>query len=529
MDLSSANDMYRKSSGLTVSVWDHHVPLSSFPQFPELSKNLNVETLVVGSGITGLTTAYELVKLGKKVSLIEARGVISGESARTTGHLSSGDQGDRYYNLIDTFGEEGAKKIWQSHGYAVHRVGEIAKEVGIECDYKNLPAVLIKAPGEENDLEKEYKVLQKLGIPSSYQEDGKVGEGYHGPVLRIEQQGRFHPTEYFVGLLKYLKSQPSFEAYSNTRYVSHEKTDSGLECSIKTESQKDLKIVAKNVVLATNMPPRKLSMVIKQHYMRSYVIAAPISKNAYPDELVYDNADPYIYVRKSKHTDSNKEWLIIGGQDHKVGIPAPEAEEYSKAFSELEKWGREHYKQMGQVEYRWSGQVVENSEGLGYAGQSGDEGEYLVTGDNGNGLTHGTLSAKIIVDQITGTQNAWSDLYSPSRKPSTSGLSGLYETAKENVIQQAEYVRLIVPDISSIEDLPKCSGRVLTHHLSPQAVYKDENGNLTKFSALCPHMKGVVKWNPVEKSWDCPNHGSRFAGGSGECVMGPSKMGLSKV
>lgn len=125
--------------------------------------------------------------------------------------------------------------------------------------------------------------------------------------------------------------------------MSHEADDSGLHCFIKDSSQSDLTIHAQNLVLACNMPPRKLSMVIEQHYMRSYVLAASVPKDAYSDELLYDNADPYTYVCKSVHSDKNKEWLIVGGQDHKVGIPAPEAEEYTSAFSELESWMRQNY------------------------------------------------------------------------------------------------------------------------------------------------------------------------------------------
>lgn len=182
---SQIDESYKSSSGITPTVWEHLVPISDFPKLPELKKSLMTEVLIVGSGITGLTTAYELLQHGKKVTLIDARGTISGESARTTSHLSSGDQGDRYYNLVSIFGEDGAKKIWESHSYAVSRVGEIATKLDIECDYQRLPATLIKATGEENDLEKEYKVLQDLNIPSSYTENGKFGDNIQALSLPL--------------------------------------------------------------------------------------------------------------------------------------------------------------------------------------------------------------------------------------------------------------------------------------------------------------------------------------------------------
>lgn len=525
----STTASYKHSSGITLPVWESTCPTSSYPQFRALKKDTSTSLLIVGSGIAGITTAYEAHKtLKKPIVLVDARSVIAGETQRTTGHLSSGDQGDRFYNLIDTFGEAGAKKAYESHAYAVHRVGEIAKELGIECEYRDLSAKIIKAPEEKNDLKDEHEACQKLGIPSSYQESAKLGR-YQGPILTIADQGAFHPTKYLVGILEYLKKQTDFTAYTDTRYISHESADGQLKASLTNADGAELSIVCDQIVMATNMPPRKISHVIKQHYMRSYVVAAPVPKGSIEDVLIYDNKDPYIYVRKSEHPDKDKEYLIIGGEDHKVGIE--DQESYHSHFSNLEAWGREHFPEaMGQVEFKWSGQVVENAEGLAYIGQSGEQGEYIVTGDNGNGLTHGTLAAKIIVDAIAGRENPWSEIYSPSRLPTKAGLSGIYETVKENVVQQKEYVRLVAVDTGDIEDIAPCSGSVirgsLGEGLKPIAIYKDKDGKICRFSALCPHMKGVVAWNPIEKSWDCPNHGSRFVGETGECVMGPAKMGL---
>ncbi|CCG84726.1 protein of unknown function [Taphrina deformans PYCC 5710] len=528
--MASISETFQKSSGTTVPVWEATCPQSSFPRFDALKKDTSTSVCVIGGGIAGITTAYEIHRnLRKPVVLIEAREVLAGETARTTGHLSSGDQGDRFYNLIKTFGESGAKLAYESHQYAVNRVGEISRELNIDCEYRKLPAKIIKAPEEENDLQDEYEATQKLGLPSSYNASEQVGDLYKGPTLTVNDQGTFHPTKYLVGILEYLKKQKDFTAYTQTRYVSHERKDGKLQISVKGASGADHTVSADSIVIASNMPPRKISHVIKQHYMRSYVIAAPVAKDAYKDILLYDNKDPYVYVRLSEHSDPEKQYLIVGGEDHKVGIEDQSG--YDAHFSNLEAWMRENFSKAGQVEYRWSGQVVENAEGLAYIGQSGDEQEYIVTGDNGNGLTHGTLAAKIITDQIAGTKNPWGEIYSPARTPLSGGLGGIYETAKENIVQQKEYLRLVTITTGDIEDLKPCSGKVirgpLTSGLKPLAVYKDQDGKVSKFSALCPHMKGVVAWNPIEQSWDCPNHGSRFGGASGECVMGPAKMGLS--
>ena len=515
---------FKKSSGLTVPVWEATFPMSKYPTFEKLTKDTSASICIVGSGIAGITMAYEAVKkLKRSVVLIEARGVLSGETGRTTGHLSSANQGDNFASLIKNFGQPGAQLAYESHQYAIGRVQEIAKEVKVDCEFRYLPAKTLKAEKEEYDLQEENEALRKVGCSSSYSAQETVGDGYKGAVLTMPQQGTFHPTKYLAAVLESLKKDPKFTAYTETRYVGHERKNDKLSISVKG-ADGDHTITADSIVLATNMPPYKIAQVINQHYSRTYAIAVAVPKDVYDDVLIYDNKDPYIYVRKSGHPDSKKEYLIVGGEDHKVGIETQE--NYATHFANLEAWTRKTFLKAGDVEYKWSGQVVENVEGLAHIGQSGDKEEYIITGDNGNGLTHGTLAAKLLSDLMSTGSSPWAEIYSPSRTPAKAGLSGLYEFAKDNIIQQKEYLRLFKADVSDVEEIPKCSGRVMREGISPVAVYKSETGELTKFSAICPHLQGVVSWNPIEGSWDCPNHGSRFSGVSGECLMGPAKMGL---
>lgn len=535
-------EQFNHSSGVLDAVWIATEPYSAINKYKTIPNSSSPTSLdgivVVGAGISGITVAYELVERGVRVMLVEGREILSGETGRTTGHLSSGDVGDRYYQLIDDHGKDKARLVYESHQYAVNRVGEISKKLGIDCEYRKLPAVIInnvsignKDYDKENDLPKEYDALKELGIPCSFQEQGKLGDSYKGSLLRIEDQATFHPTKYLVGILKYLDTKKDlFQAFTNTRYQSHKSSGDKIQIEFKTADTPDdtISVKANAVVQASNVPHYKSANILKQHYFRTYAIAAEVPKDKYDDILLYDNDDPYIYVRKSAHPDSTKEYLIIGGEDHKVGKETKEG--YHNHFSELEKWGRENFGSiMGTVAYKWSGQVVESSDAIAYIGKS-TEGEYIVTGDNGNGLTHGTLAGKLIADQITGKPNAWIDagLYDPARKPGFG--QNLIETLKEDALQVLEYKRLFITDVNDIEEIPRCSGAVMHAGISelgkPIAVYKDENGELTKFSAICPHLKGVVAWNDAEKSWDCPVHGSRFDSGSGKCVMGPSVNGL---
>jgi Rieske Fe-S protein len=91
----------------------------------------------------------------------------------------------------------------------------------------------------------------------------------------------------------------------------------------------------------------------------------------------------------------------------------------------------------------------------------------------------------------------------------------------------AQYKRFLKTDITDIEDLIPGEGGVLnTKTAKPLAVYKDDGGQIHKFSAICPHLHAVVSWNSAEKSWDCPVHGSRFSK-DGVQLCGPAKAGLT--
>jgi Rieske Fe-S protein len=154
----------------------------------------------------------------------------------------------------------------------------------------------------------------------------------------------------------------------------------------------------------------------------------------------------------------------------------------------------------------------------------GQDNVYVVTGDSGNGLTHGVLAGKLIADEIDGIENPWAKLYSPKRKASI--LKSAKQMLSHDLQINAQYKRMLQSDIKDIEDLAPGEGGVQNPTTKqPVAVYKDEEGKVHKFSALCPHMKGVICWNRVEKSWDCPVHGSRFSK-DGVQIMGPAKAGL---
>ena len=250
-------------------------------------------------------------------------------------------------------------------------------------------------------------------------------------------------------------------------------------------------------IMATCVPLQKLSVVAEMEFMRTYCIAIKIPKGVVEDCLLYDMAEAYKYIRMTE-CDADHDYMVVGGCDHKVG-----QEEPIGRFQELEKWTRERFTKAGSVDYAWSGQVFEPVDHMAFIGlDPGRKHTYIITGDSGNGLTHDVLAGKILADVIEGKENKWADAYSPQRTASL--LKSGKQMLSHDLQINSQYKRFLQSDIHDIEDLPNGEGGVLnTMTNTPTAIYKDDQGGVHKFSALCPHLKGVVCWNRTEKVSHC--------------------------
>jgi nitrite reductase/ring-hydroxylating ferredoxin subunit len=263
-------------------------------------------------------------------------------------------------------------------------------------------------------------------------------------------------------------------------------------------------VLASACVVATNSPISDMVQThIKQAPYRTFAIAARIPTGSVPDALYWEDADPYLYIRLQQA--ATHDWLIIGGEDYKTG----QKEDDAQRLDRLEQWARTRFPMVEAVDYRWSGQVLEPADGLAFIGPNPDGAEniYLITGDSGHGMTHGTIGGMLLTDLILGRQNIWADLYNPRRV----SLRSVGELARENLNVAAQYTAWLLPgDAPADEPVPPGGGRVVRRGTHMVAVYCDAEGVLHERSAVCTHMKCIVNWNDLEQSWDCPCHGSRF-------------------
>jgi Rieske Fe-S protein len=215
--------------------------------------------------------------------------------------------------------------------------------------------------------------------------------------------------------------------------------------------------------------------------------------------------------------------LIVGGEDHKTG----QADDMEKRYRRLEKWSRKRFPEAEEIEFRWSGQVMEPADGLAFIGRNPlDKGSiFIATGFGGTGMTYGTIAGMLLTDLVAGRKNEWAEVYDPSRKT----LSAVGEFARENLNVAAQYTDLVTPgEVESARNIRRERGAVLRRGLTKSAVYRNSDGKLEEHSAICPHLGCVVRWNSGEKTWDCPCHGSRYHR-DGHVINGPANRGLADV
>ncbi|HEY0004644.1 MAG TPA: FAD-dependent oxidoreductase [Pyrinomonadaceae bacterium] len=516
----------QNDSGSTISVWMETT--DSPPLLSPIKEDMRANVCVVGAGIAGLTTAYLLAREGKRVVVLDDGPIGGGMTGRTTAHLSNAID-DRYVEIERLFTERGARLAAESHTAAIERIESIVKEEKIDCDFERLDGYLFAPPrGSKKLLEDELKAAHRAGLVEvELVERAPLADFDTGAALRFPNQGQFHPLKYLNGLARAIERDGG-HIFTGTHATSIE---GGFTARIETSVGPV--VTADAVVVATNTPVNDLVAIhTKQAPYLTYVIGARLPRGSVTRALYWDTLDPYHYVRLqslpaeeargSKRRGKAKEYdlLIVGGEDHKTG----QADDANRRFSTLERWARRRFPEMEEIEFRWSGQVMETIDGLAFIGRNPmDAANVLIaTGDSGMGMTHGTIAGLLLTDLILERENPWTSLYSPSRL--ILGAAG--EFAKENLNVLSQYTDWFkTGEVDSADEIKRGEGAVLRSGLTKIAAYRDEDGTLHENSAICRHLGCIVHWNSKEKTWDCPCHGSRYDP-RGHVLQGPANTDL---
>jgi glycine/D-amino acid oxidase-like deaminating enzyme/nitrite reductase/ring-hydroxylating ferredoxin subunit len=486
------------------------------PDYAPLGEDITADVCIVGAGIAGMTTAYLLAREGRSVAVLDDGPVGGGMTRRTTAHLATAID-DRYVTIERLHGRDGARLAAESHAAAIDSIESIVRDEHIECDFVRLDGYLIAAPDTPPDLlDRELAAAQRAGLVEVAAAAGPpAGEFGGARCLKFPRQGQFHAGKYLAGLARALEKHGG-RIFCGTHAA---RIEGGFAARIETTGGP--KVTVDAIVVATNTPVNDIVTIhTKQSPYSSYVVAARVPRGSIAEALYWDTADPYHYVRL--HDDGAEQLLIVGGEDHKSG----QAHDGPERFARLERWMRERFPAAGEVTLRWSGQVMEPADGVAFIGRNPGDAEnvYIATGDSGMGMTHGTIAGLLLTQLILGRPAPWAALYDPARKM----LRAPVEYARENLNVAAQYVHdyFGAGDVHSVDEIASGRGAIVRRGLAKFAVYRDDDGVLHEYSAACPHLGCIVAFDEVEKTWDCPCHGSRFDR-FGRVIVGPANRDLA--
>ena len=467
---------------------------------PRLTADLQVDTVIVGSGIAGLSTAYELARRGQKVAVLDRGRIAGGMTSRTSAHLTS-QCDDGFQTLIRARGLKAAKTFYESHAAAIDRIEAIQGEEGIACHFRRLDGYLFPAIGKDpaEELTPEFEATKKVGMPIE-RHKGVPFKGQEAvKCLRYPNQATFHPLRYLRGVAEGLVRRGG-TLFANTAVTEVIEKDGTV--IVHTE---DATVRAASAVIATNSPINdRVTLHTKLAPYRTYAMAFTIEKDSLPDGLYWDTLPEYHYVRLENGR-GNTQHLIVGGADHKTG----EVDDGWARFEGLESWIRGLLPKLGSITHRWSGQYLDTIDYAAYCGVNpGNERIFVHTGDSGQGMTHGVVGSLLLSRLILGETSPWKDFYEPSRVT----VSAANNFISENLTAIKNFAEYVAPgELTSVDELKPGKGAIIREGLHKIAAYRDDDGNLYRVSAACTHVGCHLHWNSFERCWDCPCHGSHFA------------------
>ena len=497
-------------SGRPISVWLDTTPETNYKSLPG---DIETETLVIGAGIAGLTTAMLLVEEGKEIVLIDSKRIARDVTGNTTAKITS-LHGLIYKKLIEKHGESKARLYGEAQQAGLEKIVEIIEKKKIDADLTREPAYTYTEKTENIEkLREEAKAAKKLGLPASFVRETPFP--FMRGAVRFDNQAQFHPRKYLLAIAKSISRKKNCQIYENTRALDIIETEENL--LVKTNKGN---IKAKNVVLATHFPfYDKGRFYARLSPYRSYVIGVRVRENL-PEGMFYSLDDNTHSFRTQML--KNGRILLMGGEDHPLGDGAVNAVKYLR---KVRSYAKERFS-LRFTEYYWDNEDYATADGLPYIGLSPKSKKiYLACGFDGWGMTNGTVAGMMISDMILGKENPWISLFDPSRKD-------LVKSPGKIFYGGLNFLKSKRPgSVGRKFGLPtgfqRGEARIIEVGGKKVAVYRDKAGEIYKLSPKCTHMDCSVKWNNLEKTWDCPCHGSRF-NYDGKVLHGPANEDLKE-
>lgn len=476
--------------------------------------NQELDILIIGAGITGLTTAYLLKDCGFKIGIIEATKSGYGTTGYTTAKITV--QHDLFYDhLINNFSLQEAKQYLKANEEGIKLIKKIIEENNIQCDYKEQTAyVYASSMDEVDDLKRELKAYEKLGIDGFYADSVPLPNKAYG-AIGVRNQGQFNPLKYLYTLYNIL-IESNVEIYENIRATNINPHDEHID--VDTESGT---IHAKKVIVASHYPfDNSFGLYFLRLYQdKSYIIAA--KTNEEPFEGMFININDPVYSIRYQFSDKEN-LLILAGGNHRSG----EKDDENESYNELEMFINSNFKN-AEIVSKWSTQDCMTYDKIPYIGRytSSIENLYVATGFKKWGMSHSGAAALILKNKILCIKDDYSGIFNPARFTPVQSSKEFVSSVKSISLG---FLNRLASDSEEVSDVKLGEGKIIDYNGKKVGVYKNETGELFCINPVCSHLKCALSFNEAEKTWDCPCHGSRFDI-KGNILEGPALYPIDKI
>ncbi len=503
--------------GFNESLWQQGTPGYNAKTAAISSDGYDV--LIVGGGITGIATAYQMQKSGLRCLVAEARTLCFGTSGGTTAHLNNFFD-STYAQFQKTFGKEQTALIAKMANQALDLYRTNVSELKLNCDFVENEGYLFALDDKQaGQLEDIFEASKTAGVAVRNSHSSPLPIPFKKAMI-YEKQAQIHPVKYVYGLATaFEESGGSILQHCRVTGTSKpEEEDASGQIVVETNLGN---IRTRNLVYATHIPPGVNLLHFKCTPWRSYVIACKLKDGNYPANPGYDMDDPYHYYRTQ--VIDGEQYLIAGGEDHATG----KEEDTNAPFDRLENYLRQYF-QIDEISKKWSSQYFDPADGLAYIGHlpGAADNFFVACAFAGNGMTYSHIAASLLTSLVKGEKTDESALFSPARIKPLAAL-GSEMAAGAAVTASLIVDRLKIKKIVEESELERGEARVVKQDGEKLAIFHDEHGKFHTISPVCTHLQCVVHWNKTEKSWDCPCHGARY-NIDGEMITGPADRDLEK-
>lgn len=459
-----------------------------------LRENRKVEAAVIGAGMAGVLTAYELQEAGVNVVILEADRIAGGQTKNTTAKITS-QHGLIYHRLLEKLGKERARQYAMANEAAIGEYRRIIEKEGIACDLEEKSSCIYS--DSEEILKREAGTALELGLPASFIHDIPLSLSCVGAV-RFDRQAQFHP-------LKFIREvSDRLEIYENTPVRRMEGN------TLLTD---EYRVEAERVIFACHYPFLNFPGLYfaRMHQERSCVLA--LEHAAQVDGM-------YLGEGKEKYSFRNYgSLLLMGGENYRTG-----EDREGNHFRRLREKAVQLFPTCREIAC-WSAQDCMTLDEVPYIGHYSARRQdwYAATGFNKWGMTTSMVSAMLIKDSICGIDNPAAAVFAPDRFAvgDIPPMAAQGKQAVKGLLRRS----FTIPG-EKAEKLEKGQGKIVLLEGKKTGVYRDMDGKLYAVDVRCPHLGCQLEWNPEERSWDCPCHGSRFDY-QGRLIDNPAQEGIS--